>query len=438
MIDKIIKFSSARIGVFISLVIGLNLLIPAQSLSCPIPVFRFALEYWTTDSYQLEIFHQNSPGPEEEELINYLLNASSENEMNTNLEVSKIDMEGDAGNIPQGLSNDISNAGVPWMVLRYPRISGINEVVWSGPLNNKNVNHMLNSPVRKSIAEKLVGEFTAVWVMLESGNRQKDRAALDLLEKELSRLEQTLELPNPELWWGDSQDIDDENVPGIQFDIIRLSRHDPGEKYLIEMLLNSEDDLKDFDSEPIVFPVYGRGVALYAILGEGINKWNIREAAEFLTGYCSCQAKAGNPGVDLMLSMDWEKHIENLTDLGTSNPLSGMGDFKNKEEEVRRRLDSATFQRLGTGNINYENIDTDPEKVVYLDISGDKKTNIETEKKPAQIRNNLELSDKESIKNSVEEPKDKMNLKQKFILVFTGIILLVLLGGIVLYKKNIK
>ncbi|MGM0529957.1 MAG: hypothetical protein ACQER7_01240, partial [Bacteroidota bacterium] len=337
-------------------------------------------------------------------------------------------------------------------------------VIWSGPLNRENVNLLLDSPVRESIAGKLAGDASAVWVLLESGDKQKDRAALNLLEKEINRLEQTLELSNFELW-GDSQDIKDENIPGIKFEIFSVSRHDSGEEYLVEMLLNSEDDLKEIESEPIVFPVYGRGIALYAIVGEGINKWNLREAAEFLTGDCSCQAKAGNPGVDLLLSMDWDKHIENLTNLGTANPLSGMGDFRNKEEEVKRRLDSATIKRLGTKSKKRESRETDPEKVVLLDISsdnkqeneemadadtvaendkalatgpGDKKTNKEKEKQQEQKPVDLELSDKESSKGSVEEPKEKWDLKQKFMLALAGVIGLVLLGGIVLYYKNIK
>ncbi len=463
----IIKIPSITIWLASLLVIGLQLLLPAQGLSCPIPVFRFALEYWDTDDYHLEIWHHNPFSSEQEELVNSLLGASSGNEMQTNLEVRSLDLEADTDNIPRHSVSNVSPAGFPWMVLRYPRISGITEVLWSGHFNRENVDRLLHSPVRKRIARKLVEDATAVWILLESGNRRKDRTAADLLEKELRRLEQTLKLPDPDLWWG-SKNTKDEGILKIQFDIVRLSRDDAGEEHLVNMLLNSEDDLKAFESEPMVFPVYGRGILLYAIVGKGINPWNIREAAEFLTGYCSCQAKVSNPGVDLLLSMDWDKQIENVTDLGISSPLSGMGDFRNKEEEARRRLDSALLKRLGAQRTRTELRETDPEKVVYLDISldnkekmqktkpdagfdaaadnnpapehgyGEKKAEQRGEKKPEQgMAVNQKLPDKDSLNASVETAEGKMDSLHILLFVFGGVMVLVLLGGTVLYKKNI-
>ncbi len=61
---------------------------------------------------------------------------------------------------------------------------------------------------------------------------------------------------------------------------------------------------------PMVFPVFGRGRVLYALVGKSIKKINITKAAQFMTGPCSCLIKEGNPGTDLLIMADWESHIE--------------------------------------------------------------------------------------------------------------------------------
>jgi hypothetical protein len=71
------------------------------------------------------------------------------------------------------------------------------------------------------------------------------------------------------------------------------------------MLLSTEPDLAAV-REPIVFPIFGRGRALYALVGKGIRAETIEQAATFLIGKCSCQVKEQNPGTDLLLTADWK------------------------------------------------------------------------------------------------------------------------------------
>ncbi len=360
MRDPLIKIQTVVI-----VISGFILLNTGISLSCPIPVFRYALEYWETDPYSLEIIYDNSLSTEEEELVNYLLGALSGSNSKTNIDIIKTDATGNFNNYTCNYLNHQTGKGSV-MVLRYPRISGNNRVIWSGLLNKVNVDQLLQSPVRANIGQKLAREVTAVWIFMESGDRSKDRDALNILDKELRRLEQTLVLPDRQLWMGPNGE-----VPEIKFEIITLSRKNQSEEHLIKMLLNSEDDLSEFDNEPIVFPVFGRGIVLYGIVGKGINEWNIRDAAEFLTGPCSCQAKLLNPGIDLLMSMDWNMLVEHVTDISIANPLSGMGDFSNREEEARRRLESATARRFGSEiRRNQPKKETEPGKVVVLNIFG--------------------------------------------------------------------
>jgi len=86
--------------------------------------------------------------------------------------------------------------------------------------------------------------------------------------------------------------------------VIRVRRDDPAEDLLVEMLLRTEPDLMSYD-EPMAFPVFGRGRALYTLIGAGINPDTIQEACLFLTGQCSCLVKEQNPGTDLLMTADW-------------------------------------------------------------------------------------------------------------------------------------
>jgi hypothetical protein len=74
------------------------------------------------------------------------------------------------------------------------------------------------------------------------------------------------------------------------------------------MLVRAEPDLAE-RSDPMAFPVFGRGRALLPLVGPGITAENIRDSAAFLVGPCSCQIKELNPGFDLLLSAFWDQLI---------------------------------------------------------------------------------------------------------------------------------
>jgi len=90
----------------------------------------------------------------------------------------------------------------------------------------------------------------------------------------------------------------------LGFWVLRVSRTDPAERFLVRMLLATEADLNRRPG-PLVFPVFGRGRALNALVGAGISEENLTRKAEFLLAACSCKVKEANPGVDLLLSADW-------------------------------------------------------------------------------------------------------------------------------------
>jgi len=257
--------------------------------ACDVPVFRYALERWIPDPYEIVIFHRGSPTPDTQSVTNLFARVAS-----ANVRLRPIDL---SLPLPADLQELRSTAPRhDTIVVRHVR-SGA--PIWSGPVAPELPGDLLQSPVRREVAERLQSGDSAVWLLLESGNPQDDQAVAALLEEELDGLERTLTLPVEDL------DLD------IAFSVVRVSRTDPREQVLAQMLLGSEWDLASTDA-PMAFPVFGRGRVLYALVGAGITRDNIREACVFLTGPCACEIKDDNPGFDLLMAADWTSNLGEL------------------------------------------------------------------------------------------------------------------------------
>jgi hypothetical protein len=228
------------------------------------------------------------------------------------------------------------------------------EALWSGLPTAETAAALLDSPIRREIARRILGGQTAVWVLLESGDAGRDEEAARFLEAELKGLSSRLRLPEPVA--GNSTEVasPDIELPDarIEFSLLRLSRHDPAETFLVEMLMKTEPDLESYASEPIVFPVFGRGRALYALVGKGINRDNVEEACATLVAPCSCQTKALNPGTDLLMAVDWEGGVRgSWIPPEEPPPLVGIPDLGS----LSSNSDSASGEAsLGAGNAEGE------------------------------------------------------------------------------------
>ena len=199
---------------------------------------------------------------------------------------------------------------MPWLYVSYPDAHPLAVELAGGAFESKLADSVVDSPMRKQIANQLVEGETAVWVLLESGDQTKDEAAWKTLTSSLTELESVLKLPTLE-----QEDIDaglvsvSEDELKIAFSAQRLSRNDEAEKMFVRMLLDTEEDLID-SNEPMVFPIFGRGRVLYGLVGKGIVPETIEHAAAYLTGACSCQVKEDNPGVDLLMAMNWNEVVQ--------------------------------------------------------------------------------------------------------------------------------
>jgi hypothetical protein len=257
---------------------------PNPAAACNIPVYRYALENWPTDHYQVTVLHRGPLAAEAQQLVQRL----HERAASANLVVRIIDLTQPEGrDVPERfLKTDVS-AG-PILFLNYPVTTKIETDAWSGALTAEAVDSLVDSPVRRELATRLHAGET-VWLLLASGAKEADEAAVKVVVENRSAAPPSA--------------------------LLRVKRDDPAERVLVRLLLGSEPDLAGSDV-PMAFPVFGRGRVLYALVGTGITAKNVRQADSFLGGDCSCTVKRDNPGTDLLLTADW-------SDLRASGPPEG-------------------------------------------------------------------------------------------------------------------
>ena len=302
---------------------------PAAARACQIPVFRYALERWAAEPYEVVVFHQGPLGPAEKELVSRLGGAQN---AATNLDVTDADLSRKLDESLQRLwRTQAERAGdpkVPWMVVRRTE-EGEDDLppVWAGRLDAANVDALLDSPARREVTKHLLSGQSAVFVLVESGDKSADNSAAKVVDDELRRLEKAIRLPEI-----------DPAEPGprvmsalplkLAFSTVRVSRSDPAEAPFAAMLLQGlvpagpprgakgKHQLKPPATSPaapggpVLVPVFGQGRALCALGTKDIDAQHVEDVASFLAGACSCQVKQLNPGYDLLMKADWRSILE--------------------------------------------------------------------------------------------------------------------------------
>jgi hypothetical protein len=295
----------ARFSTTISRSIIPMIMLAATAWACSVPVFRYALEHWQADPFRAVVFYRGALTPEQQAQIQ-TLRGDEEKAPKTNVAITAVDVNSDMSPDWTALWQEQRNARLPWLALQFPRSSSKSATIAAAPLHEAAALNLFDSPARQQIVERLGEGQSAVWVLVESSDAARDDAAAKVLEDRLEYLMGVLELP--EL---DQMDVVNGLISvgqeelRLEFSLLRVSRNDPAEHAFASMLFGTEPDLAALD-EPIVFPIFGRGRALYALAGKGIRAETIDRAATFLIGKCSCQVKDQNPGTDLLFTADWK------------------------------------------------------------------------------------------------------------------------------------
>ena len=281
------------------------------ALACNVPVFRYALERWPADPYELVVLHEGKLSAEEIAAVDTLRQADLRSDTPANFNVRTIEISDAKDSLLQDIWKKRESDNEPLLVTLYPRNAQEvpDRVVSVHPLSSKILQRSVDSPMRQQLAKRLLSGDSAVWVFVPCGDKAQDEAALERLTVEVKKNQQSLELPpQDELEEDDLFQPENPIELRLGFSIITVDRKDPKEAFFLEMLMGSEPDLESL-KEPMAFPVIGRGRVLYALVGKGIFRDTVAMASRFVVGPCSCQVKDQNPGFDLLLAVDWDEKL---------------------------------------------------------------------------------------------------------------------------------
>jgi len=281
------------------------------AIACNVPVFRYALERWPADLYEVVILHDGALSPTDSARIETLRNSETGSPASANFHVRSIEIGSSEDPALKELWKKQNQGGQPMMVALYPRNAREvpDRVVSASPFTDETIKQLIDSPVRQEIAKKLLDGDSAVWIFVPSGHADQDELALKMLKEQVKRNQEELELPPQDEIEADEFFRAETPIElRIGFSTVTLNRDDPKERFLLQMLLGSEPDLETLD-EPMAFPVIGRGRVLYALVGKGIFRDTIGMASSFVVGPCSCQVKDQNPGFDLLLAVAWDEKL---------------------------------------------------------------------------------------------------------------------------------
>lgn len=275
----------------------------ARATACNVPVFRFALERWPCAPYELTVFFDAGLDPAGKNALDQLRSWMDDPLAAERLVITLVDLSRPLQDEHLAKMHATrKNSPLPWMILRFPEGSGIG-ALHEGPLDLQVLGRFRASPVRREIARRMLSGDSVVWVFLETADRAENETRFALLEQSLADLQAKLKLPK--LTDAPKDRLLRNDIPlQIRFSVVRLKRDDPAEAEFVRMLLRTEPDLEGL-AEPMAFPIFGRGIALYALVGKGITRDNVEEAGRFLVGACSCEVRKLNPGVDLLFDVDW-------------------------------------------------------------------------------------------------------------------------------------
>lgn len=268
-----------------------------SAAGCTIPVFRYALEHWTPALYDIVIFRHGDFSKEQ------LLMLEKVGSRTANAQIRSVDLRGNMDEEDQELWKAQEKTGeLPWVVARFPGSDAKSPLAWSGNLSRDGLVGVLESPARAEIARRLMSGDSCVWVVLGSKDKEADDRTAQTLERELKRLESTLTLPEIA---ADGPQIKSPVPLKLKFSVMRVARDDPRETALVKMLRVAEPQLAESE-ETLVIPVIGRGRAVSALPASKVDGERIGAFAEFVTGQCSCEVKDLNPGIDLLMTANWD------------------------------------------------------------------------------------------------------------------------------------
>jgi len=276
------------------------LLLSLAAQACDTPVYLYSLQNWRRDPYQVFYFYREAAAEKEAEVNRYFDHVAAGLKAHANLRFDRIDvnrLESDQGNpFLQRLWTRHQSDPLPFYAILTPK----GKEMFAGKLDLATAKALVGSPKRRQIAQQLSQGKQGLLLLLQGTNPSENAAAAKVVRQALARAKEQ----------------------GGDVGFLTVARKEPQERWLVQQLLQVEDDLQDFDNA-MVFAVFGRGYVMPPCLGKGITEANTMGLMEFMSGPCTCEIKATNPGLDLLTDWDWDAHLPDAP-VYTEMPLNSL------------------------------------------------------------------------------------------------------------------
>ncbi len=326
-------------------VIAVLLILGSASIhACSVPVFRYALERWRPAPYEVTVYYRDSLSSSDSAIVSSLHEAGR-GARSANIYTTLVDVSDSLEEHLRMRWDSVATRELPRVALYAGHYRSLSKPLWEAPLSTETVEQLLESPVRTEITRRLLAGETAVWVVIPSGDREKDRAVMDTIRTNLDKLRETLEIPEPDYDVGYFEPA--QGVPlKIAFSTLVLSPTDPSEEVLRNLLFGGT--VPDSLPEPLVIPFTGRGRALITVEGPKVTARTMKQIGRFLTGPCACTVKDANPGTDMLFAVDWDRALHSRPKQEPLPPLAGLEKFAEADTTARARKNDTPARAAAT------------------------------------------------------------------------------------------
>lgn len=355
---------------------------PHLAAACQVPVFRYALEYWTPDEYQLLLIGTSRARAEElqraaAQALPHLppqrsavpnsaetSSAQQRSRLSTAANLDRPPGDGASdSSLPQSApvnlqvrtvyraddGNYVSLDGEPlpevtqsWLaeqasaeaILVAPNAQGAPQVLFRGDWPGEKIRTWIDSPARQELVQRILRGDSLVWLLVRSGDAERDQRAEDILSQALPLLQQQVQLPPIDVIEADDKFNRENQIPlHVAFSTLSIDRHDATEQPLLA-ILKAAARVPLPDNEPWLIPVFGRARVFPPLVGDQIQFEQLLKQAQYICGACSCEIKQENPGGDLLLQVVWPAQLGKMKLRERAVPmLTGLGAFEALAEE---------------------------------------------------------------------------------------------------------
>ena len=296
----------------------------ATAAACTTPVYRYAMYNWASSPFVVCYLYRGKPRAEDEDLNRTIAEATAAQPTTANIVLESMDLDAwKPERLPPVVRKTLESraeGSLPAYVVLTP---------WGAELPteqfDKNVAEaLIHSPVRTRIAEMLDQGNAAVFLLLPGTDASENQRVESVVRETVAQAASgqiavasmgdlgTPGMPGQPL---DPSSDDQAAAAGrLELGMVKLDRSDPAEQWFLRTLMNVEPDLHEYQDQPMVFAVYGRGRAMEPYIGKGITAENLSDLVAFLAGACSCMVKEQNPGVDLLFRWDWESTADRMAE----------------------------------------------------------------------------------------------------------------------------